>query len=128
MLLFVYGTLKKGGRLSGYLDKSTYLGPAVTTFAEFNLIGGKGFPFLTKGHFRVRGDVYDVDRDTLKLLDRVEGVPHLYERTKANVNVFSTKINGEWAWVYISANEHEENMINVKLNMQAMEKEWVDAD
>lgn len=43
----------------------------------------------------VCGEVYEVDEKTLKALDRLEGHPHMYERTLVKLE------DGMEVWVYI---------------------------
>lgn len=75
MLVFVYGTLKHGGRLNAVLSGETFLGHTITSDAEWDLKGGPGFPFMYKkaNGYNIRGDLYDVSEKVLKRLDHIEG-------------------------------------------------------
>ena len=75
MILFVYGTLKRGHRLNGFLSNAAYLGEAFTTGKLYNL---GSYPGMVWGDGIVYGEVYEVD--DFATLDRVEGTPTLYKR------------------------------------------------
>ena len=84
--LFVYGTLKRGHRNHRLLRNSTYLGNA-TTARRYSVID-VGFPVLIldpEGN-RVRGELYEVDRETTISLDRLEGVGRMYNRVRKYVH------------------------------------------
>jgi gamma-glutamylcyclotransferase (GGCT)/AIG2-like uncharacterized protein YtfP len=75
MLLFVYGTLKAGGRLHHHLQEAEFQGQAHTGPA-FRLYRVNWFPGMVadptgKG---VHGEVYEIPFTLLPLLDRVEAV------------------------------------------------------
>ena len=94
-LIFVYGTLKRGGSLNGILDGSPYIGPArILGFGLWRLRWFPAiFPLLASddpvGEDQdyavttwVDGEVYEVDASTLRALDRVEGHPRHYRRER----------------------------------------------
>lgn len=94
--VFVYGTLKKGqpnyfrllNRANG---TAQFLGSALTTERFPLVIAGKyNIPFLLnipgQGH-RVHGEIYRVDDEMLKLLDDLESVPTMYQRTVVHLEV-----------------------------------------
>lgn len=94
--VFVYGTLKKGqpnyyrmfDRSNG---KTEFLASACTTQKYPLVIATKhNIPFLLnipgQGH-RVQGEIYKVDDQMLKFLDAFEGVPTMYQRTLAKLEV-----------------------------------------
>ena len=92
--VFVYGTLKRGGRLHHCLTDSEYVGEGVVRGKMYDVgafpalihsdsvagrwVGDNKVP--TPDHSYVRGEIYSVDADTLQHLDIVEGVPMLYRR------------------------------------------------
>ena len=80
-LIFVYGTLKKGGRLSSALSGTTYLGEDFLPGYEMFNLGW--YPGIREGEGvgRVEGELYEVDPATLFHLDRIEGHPGLFRRT-----------------------------------------------
>jgi len=91
-LVFVYGTLKKGGHNhSKFLGTATFVGKA-NTAQKYAMIGKyKSFPYLLcedadKGGL-IEGEVYSVTDRQLKMLDSLEGVPTHYKRSVIEVNM-----------------------------------------
>ena len=82
MKVIVYGTLKKGGRLSSYLRGADFLTDVyVSGFKMYDT--GFGYPFIMEGKEgdRIWGEKYEVDERTLETLDMVEGVKYeLFKR------------------------------------------------
>jgi len=79
--VFVYGSLRKGGRLHGALN-GCELVTTCRTKPEYNLRSLKTFPALCPGgETAVLGEVYEVSEATKMRLDQIEGHPHLYVRT-----------------------------------------------
>src|SRR4051812_16582087 len=71
--VFVYGSLKRGFRNHHFLETSRFIGPG-TTRRDFDLLDLGYFPAMIKGGgFAIRGEVFMVDRRTLKSLDWLEG-------------------------------------------------------
>jgi gamma-glutamylcyclotransferase (GGCT)/AIG2-like uncharacterized protein YtfP/cation transport regulator ChaC len=70
--LFVYGTLRKGESNHGLLGNS----PCVSMLAQVNGImvdTGYGYPAMTQGTDKVCGEIYEIDAETLLLIDGLEG-------------------------------------------------------
>ena len=84
-LVFVYGTLRRGGANHALVAHARFLGPA-TTVDRYALFVD-GIPFLAPAPavHRVRGELFAVDADTLAALDRLEGHPRWYERRPVRV-------------------------------------------
>ncbi len=81
-LVFVYGTLKRGGSNHGHLVGQSYLGDAHTA-PGLCLYGLGGYPGMVEeaGAEGVRGEVWSVDAGCLVELDRLEGTSEgLYRR------------------------------------------------
>jgi gamma-glutamylcyclotransferase (GGCT)/AIG2-like uncharacterized protein YtfP len=80
--VFVYGTLKKGGGLHGYLrGNSDFVEERVIPGYEMFHLGW--FPGIRKTKREgaaITGEVYLVNDEMVKTLDMVEGVPTLYTR------------------------------------------------
>lgn len=80
-LLFVYGTLKEGGRLhENYLGRMNSGVPEATKVAEGHLDGydmylltGCNIPLIVPGKGQVYGEVYTVDEACLMRIDLMEG-------------------------------------------------------
>lgn len=93
MLLFVYGTLKCGYGNHHYLKDFTFVGN--TKVAPYKMYNVGSFPCIVRtygenaGYDEVNGEVYSMPAiDWIKArapLDRLEGVPHLYDRTQVLV-------------------------------------------
>jgi len=94
MLVFVYGTLKKGFINEPFLADQKFLGRAVLFEPKYRLYevtGNYKFPALVEvehGGYPVYGEVYDVSDVCLGYLDRLEGVElGLYKRTLSQVRL-----------------------------------------
>lgn len=85
MHLFVYGTLKRGGALNRLLKDAEYMGEAITHEACFDLDTGGSYPRLVDGLYKVKGELYNVDSETLARMDRAEGYPHLFDRNTVSL-------------------------------------------
>lgn len=93
MLLFVYGTLKRGFHNNRILETSEFVGEAVTR--QKYVLFRAGFPVMMESKKRyladqywrpVQGEVYNVTRpEAWARLDALEGVPYMYLRGKATV-------------------------------------------
>lgn len=88
-LVFVYGTLKDGGRNSPLLSQATFLGDARTK-SKWTMIGnGYSFPYVLEMDYllggNIQGEVYAVNSVELERLDTLEGVPTHYKKVKTKV-------------------------------------------
>jgi gamma-glutamylaminecyclotransferase len=82
-LIFVYGTLKRGGSNQHYLAGQKFIGVARTApgFRLFNLGQYPGMVPFADDHDGVSGEVWSVEADCLEHLDLLEGVKEgLYRR------------------------------------------------
>lgn len=80
MLLFVYGTLRRGEPNHPKLGDARFVGEARTR-PKYDLVDFGGFPaLLERGNTSVIGEIYDVTAERLSELDAFEDVPTLYER------------------------------------------------
>jgi gamma-glutamylcyclotransferase (GGCT)/AIG2-like uncharacterized protein YtfP len=83
--IFVYGTLMQGMRNHVYLEKAKLVGPAQTK-PEFELMYNGSIPAAKAGSESVKGEVYEVDDDTLAGLDVLEEVSgKLYEKREVEL-------------------------------------------
>jgi gamma-glutamylaminecyclotransferase len=83
-LVFVYGTLKRGGSNHAFLAQQEFLGVAETA-AGFVLFELAGFPGMVAQPITtgVSGEVWRIDADTLTRLDELEGIAEgLYRRER----------------------------------------------
>lgn len=98
MKFYVYGSLKQGGWLHHTMEGAKFLGPAVTV-DDFMMVDLGSFPGLIKGEGGpIVGELYEGDESLLRVLDRVEGYPTMYDR-----KVVEVICEGEThlAWVYV---------------------------
>lgn len=78
--VFVYGSLKRGHYNHGLLRASSFLG-CWRTPARYTLLDLGAFPgIVAGGGTAISGEVYGIDRGTLRALDRLEGHPDFYRR------------------------------------------------
>jgi len=88
VLVFVYGTLKKNHSNHYHcLRDATFVGYA-TTKERYSMVD-VGFPVLLtpgEGH-PVRGEVYEVNSETLKGLDALESAGYVYDRVRKYVRM-----------------------------------------
>lgn len=81
-ILFVYGTLKRGGRGHRFLATQEFLGEAATE-PKYRLFDLGTYPALVKDEVNglpVKGELWAVDDDCLADLDDYEFAPELYSR------------------------------------------------
>lgn len=82
MLVFVYGSLRRGQEYHGFLATSTPFGPH-TTAPIYDMWELDGYPAVTPGGATaIQGELYAVDQPTLAALDELEEVPMLYQRAE----------------------------------------------
>ena len=87
-LVFVYGTLKKGGSNHHCLKDQKFLGAARTIpgFRLYDLGGHPGMIPLPEDQAGVIGEVWEVDAASLAQLDVLEGIAEkIYERVPAKL-------------------------------------------
>jgi len=86
MLIFVYGTLRRGEHNHLQLGPAQYVGEAWTA-PRYELVDMGHYPALLEaGADAVRGELYDVPDSWLSHLDAFEDVPTLYERKPVRLN------------------------------------------
>ncbi len=93
IVLFVYGTLKRGGRNHRRLAGCEFVGNAVTV-PRYALVDLGPYPGLVTGELAVRGELWAVPADRLPALDAFEGVPDLY--TRGPVTLADGSVLLEW--------------------------------
>lgn len=92
MYIFVYGTLLRGMERFMALYNSSFTGSGVINGLLFDL---GSYPGISDGSNPVFGEVYKIDDETLKALDRIEGYTSgdekysLYLRRKITVTMLS---------------------------------------
>jgi gamma-glutamylaminecyclotransferase len=98
MLLFVYGTLKRGERNHRLLADQRFVGPAVTS-PGLRLFDLGPYPGMVRDADGgpVRGELFAVRECGLDELDDFEGVPDLFTRERVEL------ADGTTAWAYLYA-------------------------
>ena len=80
-LVAVYGSLKQGFGNHRFLVGSNYIGDTLTE-ARYTMYSLGGFPAVVPiGDTSIMIEVYDVDDETLRRLDMLEGHPDFYHRS-----------------------------------------------
>lgn len=78
--MFVYGTLMKNELHHTTIAHARFVRPAETR-PEYELVQIDYYPaMLPGGGCSIRGELYEVDDETLRHLDELEEVPQYYER------------------------------------------------
>ncbi|AKF85013.1 gamma-glutamyl cyclotransferase [Myxococcus fulvus 124B02] len=84
--VFVYGTLLSGEPNHHLLRGARLVGQA-QTMPRFTLYDYGPFPALaSKGKHAVAGEVYEVNAPMLAALDRLEGHPRFYQRSRITLD------------------------------------------
>lgn len=81
--LFVYGSLKQGGKLHNILKTCDYIGKGALPDYDMYIVPNCWYPAIqagTKGCGFVHGEVYKIPVTKVAHLDTAEGVPFLYVR------------------------------------------------
>ncbi len=102
ILLFVYGTLRKGCSNHHFLSQSSFLGLARTENNHALYMGD--FPYAAKKPeiSPIVGEVYAVDLNTLQLVDSLEEHPNWYRREQVRVRLESGESITAWLYFHPS--------------------------
>lgn len=88
LLIFVYGTLKKGYHNHHLIARQKFVCEAKTK-PVYRLYHNGGFPCMVEADnngVSVKGEIYEVDEICLKRLDKLEGTPYLYSRETLQID------------------------------------------
>lgn len=94
--VFVYGTLKQGNRVRGMhmFGNAEFVGDAETTHSNYHMYSLGAFPAVVLGgKSKISGEVFDVDSETMKYLDQIEGYPDFYTR-----DIVDTSLGKAWMY------------------------------
>ena len=107
-LVFTYGTLKKNHRNHKYLESSEFLGNAETTEQFSMRETSYDYPAVieTSKEYTIPGELYRCSDETLKKLDKLEGIPDLFYRKHVPICYNAGVI---YAWVYFYNTNDPEN-------------------
>jgi len=81
--VFVYGTLKSNKYNNSLLENSEFLGNGITK--DPFLLVHDSLPYLIKKNDHeysttIKGEIYEVDDEIFKKIDKLEGHPYFYKR------------------------------------------------
>jgi len=79
MIVFVYGTLRKGQGNHYLMQGAEFLGEARTT-PHWKMVSLGPFPGVIPGSGSIVGELFKVDPPAMARLDRLEGAPRFYHR------------------------------------------------
>ena len=103
--VFVYGTLKPGGRYHSVAQRGGRFTSQETFIEGFTLyhLEPEGYPAITRGQGKVYGNVFTFENieQALPLLDELEGchwTPPEYERIKTTAYPLKEEV---WAYLYL---------------------------
>jgi gamma-glutamylcyclotransferase (GGCT)/AIG2-like uncharacterized protein YtfP len=98
-LVFVYGTLKKNYQNNNYLSDAKYIGTAETTEKYSMREHSFHYPAVIESEqeYIIKGELWICSDRTLKLLDRLEGIPDLFYRKEIPIIQDAKVLN---AWIY----------------------------
>lgn len=96
-LVAVYGSLKRGYGNHGFLDTAELLNVTRTAESDYKMFALGGYPGVVKSDegYKIHVEVYEVDDETFKSLDGLEGHPSFYCRELTDLE------DGQQAWMYI---------------------------
>ena len=83
MLCFVYGTLKSGYQNCARIMTNQKLIGEAHTEPAYRLFNCGAFPAMvldTRLGISIKGELWEVDAECVKRMDRLEGHPHFYKR------------------------------------------------
>lgn len=111
-LVFVYGTLKRGHHNHSVLGNSRLVGNW-TTEPKYKMYDLGSFPGVVyPGDKSIKGEIFEVNDETMVRLDNLEGYPHLYGR-------FMIETDYGPAYIYIF------NMKSGRYYNEIAEGDWV---
>lgn len=99
--VFVYGSLKREYHNNRFLIESRFIGERLTQDETFVMRSLGGFPGVLKSFngsecAAIKGELYEVDDDTLTRLDMLESNGRFYKRELVRL-----RDESEPAWIYI---------------------------
>jgi gamma-glutamylcyclotransferase (GGCT)/AIG2-like uncharacterized protein YtfP len=115
LLVFVYGTLKRGNRLSlNLVDGAEFVGKAMTTEPVYNMTDLGAFPAVYPDlqGYNIKGEVFKVTPAVLETLDMIEGYPDFYTRT-----LISTSLGEAWMYVIEDIDIYSHNTKSTIVNV-----------
>lgn len=95
-LLFVYGTLMRGGVRHAVLRGQRFLREAVTRpkYLLFDLGAYPGLVRAEEDGRAIYGELYEVERRLIPRLDMIEGAPELYRLEPVEIEAETARVYG----------------------------------
>jgi gamma-glutamylcyclotransferase (GGCT)/AIG2-like uncharacterized protein YtfP len=109
MLVFVYGTLKRGYANHRVMLRADgkYLGEAVVS--GYACINTPWYPYAIKqANAKIKGEVFELENENIVHLDTLEGYPSHYDR-----DIIKTKYGD--CWIYYSKDDFSKEIIKYGL-------------
>ena len=101
--VFVYGSLKNGFHNHKVMKDSQFIGIA-TTKEKYDMFSYSSFPaVIPNGDYHIKGEIYYVDDETLKELDRLEGNGSFYKRKIIDTE----KLKDIWCYFLLNYRESQ---------------------
>ena len=105
--VFVYGSLLPGLHNNGVLERAKLLGHHQTR-PSYDMFSLGYYPAVCGGGATaISGALYQVSRDTLAKLDRLEGHPQWYQRELVDLSPKGA-LEPLWAWMYLMSRSEGE--------------------
>ena len=110
-LVFVYGTLRKNLGWHHLLKNSEFISNATTK--EKYTMYANSIPYVKESEklSQIKGEIYLVDKETLKDLDSLENHPNWYFRKEIEVIEDKTQ-EIKSAWIYFNENPQGEKVLS----------------
>lgn len=106
--LFVYGSLRRCSSHHHFMIKAHFLGDYVTP-KHYTMYDLGAYPAVVSGgRHAVTGEVYQISRQTLRLLDRFEEYPQEYMR-----KIINTAFGPSWIYLWQQAQSHHPGQLRV---------------
>lgn len=109
-IVFVYGTLRRGASNHFRMTAAKFISPATVTGRLYRVHWYPGM-VLDEAGSAIHGDIYEVDKDTLAILDVFEGLAAgevegtEYRRLKSPVTLEDGRVVDAWVWEWIGATD-----------------------
>ena len=99
--VFAHGSLRRRGLNHGVVSLSEFLGNGETA-QQYCLCVMNNKPIATRRQVsRIKGEVYSVDEQTLHIIDRFKGHPHINKREVVSVQLEDGRIIEAWMYFYM---------------------------
>ena len=105
MYVFVYGSLKKDFHNEQWLFDAVYVGTGITKFSDYHMISFDQFSGVIYGNNYIFGELYEIDDEMLKQLDKLESNGSFYQREETIIRCNNKEIV---AWMYILIDDYSD--------------------